>query len=137
MDHLNRPPGCILASFYSLIVNEASQVPAQNSLLPIHHSTLWTNYSPSGLYLSGKRGKQMALKQDIRLPQYLDDWLIWVSSCRNSYKMRLNLTEVHATPGIPTATSVHIQIEHQAFSSRVSNSKYPSMNSGCLKHLLE
>ena len=99
MGHLNRPIRCIPTHPHSPSIRKVPQVPSQRHFIPVQQPTLRNSYSPTSLHLTCEGGKRLALKQDIRLHQYLDDWLIRAPSQAESQKHTTKLLSLVRTLG--------------------------------------
>ena len=91
MGYLYRPLGCLPSSSHPSTIKEIPQVPPPREFLPIHQLAVWASHSPKGVHVPGKGGKTIGTKQDIRLHQYLDDWLIRAPSQAESKEHTANL----------------------------------------------
>ena len=89
MGHLNRRLRCVFTPPYSPPIKEVPQISSQGCLLSVQQPKLRADHGPSSLHLT--KVKLLALKQDIRLYQYLDNWLIRATSKAECEKHTTNL----------------------------------------------
>ena len=90
-NHQNLPPtrgvgslysfqGCLLPYTNIGTVQEISEISCTGSDIPVQGTAIWFVHSTHGVHCSSKGGELMAIHKDIRIHQYLDDWLVKAKS---------------------------------------------------------
>ena len=95
--YLNRFQGHLLPYTYTRTIQEIPEISHPRSGIPVQGPAIRFVHSTHGVHRDTKGGELMAIHKDLRIQQYLDDWLVRARSHQACLQHTQELVYVSAT----------------------------------------